>query len=123
MQTLVPTKRCSGPCGEEKPVAEFYTRQAWCKSCHKRRVADNNRLTRTGVSPAKYAEMLFLQQGVCAICSNECPTGKPLSVDHDHATEEVRGLLCHPCNTAVGLLRDNPELLEAAAAYLRKDGV
>jgi hypothetical protein len=42
-----------------------------------------------------------------------------LAIDHDHVTGDIRGLLCHACNVALGLLNDDPELLEAAAGYLR----
>lgn len=42
-----------------------------------------------------------------------------LVVDHDHNTGVVRGLLCHNCNRALGLLQDNPETLEVAIAYLK----
>lgn len=43
-----------------------------------------------------------------------------LVIDHDHATGEVRDLLCHRCNSGIGYLDDDPEKAEAAAAYLRK---
>lgn len=39
------------------------------------------------------------------------------NVDHDHVTGKVRGILCNPCNQALGLLRDRPEL---AVAYLER---
>jgi hypothetical protein len=127
MDTLILDKTCTD-CGQAKVLGEFYKDNrgalgvmARCKSCHKTKVAGNNTLKRTGVSPEKYAELLFLQGGVCAICKGECY--KKLSVDHDHETGEVRGLLCHSCNTAVGLLLDDPQRLEAAAAYLRKESV
>lgn len=66
------------------------------------------------------------QDGKCAICRRESSGllyGKPrvLSVDHSHKPDgKVRGLLCHKCNMAIGLLQDNPELLRAAATYLEK---
>ncbi len=41
-----------------------------------------------------------------------------LMVDHDHTTGEVRGLLCHNCNRAIGLLREDPERLRRAIEYL-----
>jgi hypothetical protein len=50
----------------------------------------------------------------CIIC------GLPAEVvDHDHITKRIRGSLCHRCNMGLGHFRDNPELLELAAMYLR----
>jgi hypothetical protein len=58
----------------------------------------------------------------CEICSMELtadrgPRGR--CVDHNHETKEVRGILCNHCNRAIGLLMDNPSLLDKAADYLR----
>jgi hypothetical protein len=41
-----------------------------------------------------------------------------LSVDHNHATGEIRGLLCQACNHAIGKFKDKPELCRKAADYL-----
>jgi hypothetical protein len=67
-----------------------------------------------------YEIMLAEQGGCCAICETpvaEARNGK-LDLDHDHDTGEIRGLLCHRCNTAIGLLRDDPALAERVAIYL-----
>jgi len=77
-----------------------------------------------GITAAEYSALLEVQGGACAICrqpEREVRSGRvlDLSVDHDHLTGAVRGLLCKDCNTALGRMRDNPERLEAAAAYLR----
>ncbi len=76
-----------------------------------------------GLSKEEYDALLKEHDGVCAICKRPPDgvgrNGKRLSVDHDHRTETVRGLLCRDCNSAVGLFRDRPDLLEAAARYLR----
>lgn len=43
-----------------------------------------------------------------------------LKIDHCHQHDRVRGLLCHNCNVALGLVKDNPRTLENLAAYLRE---
>jgi hypothetical protein len=43
-----------------------------------------------------------------------------LSVDHDHKTLLVRGLLCRPCNDLLGHARDDPEFFTRAKVYLEK---
>ena len=56
-----------------------------------------------------------LQSRRCAICHQVFK----LSLDHDHRTDEIRGLLCNPCNSGLGFFKDDLKLLEAAANYLR----
>jgi len=80
-----------------------------------------------GITLAEYQEMLKSQNSVCAICFQperriHPRTGRlwELCVDHDHATGEIRGLLCCDCNTALGLFRDNPSNIRAAINYLEK---
>lgn len=77
-----------------------------------------------GITPADYKRLLLIQGGVCAICRQDetrtIKTGerRPLTVDHDHETGSVRGLLCSLCNTALGSFRDDAEILAAAIDYL-----
>jgi|ERR1035437_691374 hypothetical protein len=74
-----------------------------------------------GITPGEYAALLLKQGSVCAICGNP-PTGvgrfSKLWIDHDHKTDEIRGLLHHECNVILGLAKDNPDLLQRAANYL-----
>jgi hypothetical protein len=74
-----------------------------------------------GITMAEFEERLVQQGGVCAICAGP-PNGPGVRfhVDHDHKTKKVRGLLCARCNTAIGLLNDDPERAERATAYLRR---
>lgn len=60
---------------------------------------------RYGMTMDDYNVMLENQKGVCKICG-KAPRSQPLYVDHCHATNVVRGLLCAACNTAVGQLVD-----------------
>jgi len=73
-----------------------------------------------GITLDQYNKMLADQNGVCAICNGICTAKKCLSVDHDHATNNVRGLLCHTCNVGLGKFKDNLTILREAALYLDK---
>lgn len=76
------------------------------------------------ITLADYAQMFADCGGVCEICKR--PTagrGKKnnnLSVDHNHETGKIRGLLCSNCNTGLGLFADNPDLLIQAINYLKE---
>jgi len=70
-----------------------------------------------GLSDDDYNAILARQHGGCGVCKR---TGLELCVDHDHATNKVRGLLCHNCNKALGLFQDNPDVTDAGSAYLRQ---
>lgn len=89
-----------------------------CNKCHN--------LRRFGINYKDYVRMLDEQNGGCAICGNCESTanvrGKTslLAVDHNHETGKVRGLLCGKCNKAIGLLNDNPQLLQNSINYLTK---
>ena len=78
-----------------------------------------------GISLEQYNARLAEQGGSCAICrkpeTSLTRSGgyiRPLSIDHDHLTKRIRGLLCHKCNSALGLLYEQPELLRQAIRYL-----
>jgi hypothetical protein len=76
-----------------------------------------------GIGLDDYQRMFVEQKGVCAVCAQpETATRagkvKWLSVDHDHKTGDVRGLLCSDCNTGIGKLKDDSAVLRAAADYL-----
>jgi hypothetical protein len=73
-----------------------------------------------GITLEEYAEIFSKQNGVCAICLEECKTRKSLSVDHNHLTGKVRGLLCNRCNRAIGMFNDDVDILERAKKYITK---
>ena len=138
---LPDVKVCRG-CEIEKPLTEFSWRtdqnrhRARCRACdrvnkiayrkrHPRRprhVADYEHAAkikaRYGLAKEEYDRMLAAQNGVCAICLKACPRGR-LSVDHDHTTGVVRGLLCRRCNSMLGSWGDSEENLERALNHLR----
>lgn len=70
-----------------------------------------------GITVSEYQEMFDVQNGKCAICGKD-DNGKSLSVDHNHNTGKVRGLLCRKCNTGIGLFNDNISLIYKAVRYL-----
>jgi len=78
-----------------------------------------------GIDEEEYDKMFDRQNGVCAICgkpeSRLHSSGKvtKLCVDHDHDTGRVRGLLCHRCNTVIGML-NSVELLDKAKSYIKE---
>ena len=90
----------------------------------KRAVRDYTLKRRFGFGQDEYDRMADAQGRLCAICSR--PEGKSrgqrLAVDHDHDTGKVRALLCVQCNAGIGSLQDSPEVLDKAAAYLRRHG-
>jgi len=71
-----------------------------------------------GLTLAQYDELLASQNGGCAICGDAPEAGTSLHIDHDHDTGAVRGLLCVRCNNALGQLKEDAQLVRAAAAYL-----
>jgi DNA-directed RNA polymerase subunit RPC12/RpoP len=74
-----------------------------------------------GISQSEYEEILQEQEYSCAICKrHESEFTKRLSVDHDHKTLEIRGLLCHFCNSRFLGRHSNPDLFRSAAEYLEK---
>ena len=137
-------KTCT-KCGELKPLSEFDPRYDGtdkpypsCRPCkqatqteyqRRRRAADPEGEARKqrnatlknqyGITLDEYNEM-FRQQGEkCVICgTKECASGKTFSVDHDHKTGKVRGILCMDCNVSLGKLKDDPDLFRKAAEYL-----
>ena len=72
-----------------------------------------------GITIDDYEDMLQQQNNVCAICGGVNKT-KSLCVDHSHITGKVRGLLCNNCNVAIGMLAEDPVILNKAIEYINK---
>ena len=131
------TRRCFR-CTTTKTLEEFALdknraegRDYHCKTCksfyekeHSKVYASRRRdryLKRTyNLSLEKYSQMEKVQTGLCQICRKKDPQGDKLSVDHNHKTNAVRGLLCKPCNTMIGGAQDDPNILKEAVKYLSK---
>lgn len=71
-----------------------------------------------GLKPGEYGKLYLAQEGVCALCRRATGATRNLSVDHDHRTGLVRGLLCRPCNDLLGHIRDDVETARRVVAYL-----
>ncbi len=83
---------------------------------------------RFGITYAEYQKLLEKQGGACAICKKpETIKSKKritrLAVDHCHTTGKIRGILCFKCNTSIGLVENNPELLNNIKNYLEGKNV
>lgn len=132
------SKICS-VCNLELPFSKFTPSKAGkhglhsqCKLCRNvyaknQRKTDNSKQWeatikhRYGASQDWYNEQLKIQEYKCAICHSDTPGGGRTrwAIDHDHNTGQVRALLCLLCNTGLGKFKDNADLLEKAAKYLR----
>lgn len=74
-----------------------------------------------GLTLDGYLKMATAQNYSCAICdTHQNSLEKRLSVDHNHTTGKIRSLLCHGCNTAIGLAKENIDLLERMIDYLKE---
>jgi hypothetical protein len=80
-------------------------------------------LRKYGLTTSSFDRLVSQQGGRCAICRTDQPGGRgeQWHIDHCHSTNEVRGLLCHSCNVALGHFRDDPQLMKRAMAYLSKE--
>lgn len=126
-------KRKCVKCNKEKVIKlDFYKRstnygggrgyEKTCKECRLSHCKKTFREARFGITLDQYLEMVEEVNKKCEICGKEHEEEnyKVLVVDHDHDTGNIRGLLCHNCNKALGLLKDNIENLKKAATYLEE---
>lgn len=108
---------------EERARNAAYMKDWWHRNPEKyaaKKAAE--RVRKTGCTQEQY-DLLFVEQGGrCAVCRRPAEESRDgvLQRDHDHDTKKVRGLLCSQCNTALGLLGDNPATALAAAEYLTR---
>jgi hypothetical protein len=114
-------KPCHLEYGRERYAnPEAFKRRQMNRELYKERRKDSTRkwyLKSTyGISQEKYLEMLESNNSSCWICNEK--KDYYLHVDHDHSTGKIRGLLCHGCNNALGLLKDSKESLLRAIEYL-----
>jgi hypothetical protein len=95
-----------------------------CKPCMKVQTRKYNLPAKYGITASQFAEKLLAQGGKCACCEKpfnmEGTASERACVDHNHATGEVRDLLCGRCNFAAGNVNDSSLKAEQLAAYLKK---
>lgn len=132
VNNAVPTKRdrycrdCTRVLRRANYIREQSNPERAAKSRARKRNRDqtgNQLRIRYGISVEEYQKMLAAQGGVCAICQRSetktrCGKLCRLAVDHSHTTGAIRGLLCNTCNTMLGNVRDNIDILQAAIEYL-----
>ena len=112
-------------CFIDKPLEAYHgdrrtanRKRTTCIDCRQNQRAITN-LTRT-----EYALLLVAQDYKCAICGVDASDlSRELSVDHNHETDEVRGLLCSHCNIGLGNFRDDVDVMSKAIEYLGRYGV
>jgi hypothetical protein len=125
-------------CGNHKPLSEFprdSKRESgaflYCRTCNyernQLRTPEQRRRwtlkTKYDLTPEEYEAKLADQEGRCAMCQTTPEAnGRPLAVDHDHDTDQVRGLLCVTCNIMLGSALDQPDRLRAGIRYLARYG-
>ena len=131
-------KKCT-KCGEELPATTEYFEKdsriktgigAQCKVCRskwrKQYYKDNPQINRNthykrtyGITLDKWNDIFTAQHGRCLICGkHQNETKGILHVDHDHQTDEVRGLLCILCNSRLGWYEDH---IKEINQYLKGD--
>lgn len=82
-----------------------------------RRAMDAHFKRKFGISLEERNEMLAKHMA-CAICERTEPTKRGWCIDHDHKTGRIRGILCAPCNSMIGLARESAHVLERAIIYV-----
>ena len=131
LELITPSSKPCTKCKEDKPLSEYNAsenapdkKRPECKSCQKHTTAvyrNTYYIKRYGITLADYNRMFSDQEGLCGICGrHQIEFKNRLHVDHCHETGKVRELLCGECNTGIGSLQDDPELLRVAIEYLER---
>lgn len=127
-------------CKTHKDVSEFrkdkYNRVRDCKSCLKAYYKTKDYTatkrnfhykTKYGISFQQFEDMCINNDFKCDICFKQCnmigkntPRFSWLVIDHCHNTGKIRGLLCQHCNTTLGNVRDDVDLLQKCVEYLNR---
>lgn len=108
-----PPSKTSGKYGNCRPCWEIWYKQDRKAKPEKYRTYEHRR--NYGLEPEEYQDILRSQNFACAICKET----DNLNVDHNHETDEVRGILCRCCNLMLGYAKDSTDTLFIAIEYLK----
>jgi len=128
-------------CKVDKPLDDYWRGQSSCIECMKWKQKNywNSRTPKKrleqhlkykyGITPEQFLKAWDEQEGKCSICKDSLPDlmtyenrRRGYAIDHNHETNEFRGILCLECNTLLGMAEDNPDILKAAITYLETNG-
>lgn len=98
----------------------FYTKAGArvCRICYRSRKSKFYRRYLYGLTVSDFEQIVARQNNTCLICHRQPGPDETLTVDHDHETGALRGLLCGPCSRGLGSFGDDVTRLRAAIAYL-----
>lgn len=117
-------ERCKTWKKNNPEVQKVYKARTYAK--HGERYTLETKLRQKHISREQYDELMIAQDNKCAICDKPETVVRrkdgvvsPLSIDHDHDSGKIRGLLCMRCNNALGFFDDNLDRMMKAVTYLR----
>lgn len=87
-----------------------------CRACDSAANSDSYFYRKYRMTRRQLEELRSDQGDACAICGE----ASPQHLDHDHESGKTRQLLCQRCNQGLGLFRDEPIFLRAAADYVER---
>src|SRR5208337_1990483 len=91
-----------------------------CRVCSRIATAKSHQKYYYGITQEQRDALFVAQGSCCAVCKSREHGGRGWHTDHDHETKQVRGILCHPCNLALGNVKDRIEILQALIEYLAR---
>jgi hypothetical protein len=111
-------KRLHGK-AEARKYRQEYSQRPHVKKANQER-ARRQRLKEYGLTEQAFADLLYEQNYRCAICRSPEWGIRGPQIDHNHITNEIRGLLCSKCNLALGMLGDDEDSILKVLHYFRR---
>jgi DNA-directed RNA polymerase subunit RPC12/RpoP len=104
-------KKCSGLASRKRSGTEKDYRADWIKQ------------KKYGIEPGEFEAWFFVFKGKCGICKKKVVMGgkkatNRASLDHNHKTGKIRGILCGICNAALGFFQDDIRIVKEAVQWL-----